>query len=278
MAVFGKKWTKAELDLLNTSNDIEELALLLPERKPSAIKKKLVEQRTWSKAPWTEDEIIQFPREKVVNKVMLYSLEDKLAPRTRDEIWHKMLKMGYTWDKSFKEEVTEDNPYPDHGKKWTKEEMAVFPEDKLVTAEILDEVIAKIPRRKPTSIWPKMKKEGYIWQAAEKEEEAVIEAQPVMSEDEAYVLGIASELGFNKMLAPNISVSSDRTQIADQFDLEDEFTSGELLYAITNRISPFPWDMTPLPEVAKAYRTNKQADKMEAAKALYAKIGKFING
>lgn len=277
MAVFGKKWTKAELDILNTSSDIEELATLLPGRTQVAIKKKLIEQRTWSKAPWSQEELIQFPAEKVVNKVILHSLEDKLSPRTRDEIWVKMKAMGYIWDSGFKEEVSDENPYPDHGKKWAKEELALFPVDRLVTAEILDDIIAKIPRRKPTSIWPKMKKEGYIWQAAEKEE-VVTQAQPTLSENEAYVLGIASELGFNKLLAPNINVSSDRTQIADQFDLEDEFTSGELLYAITNRISPFPWDMTPLPEVAKAYRTNKQADRMEAAKALYAKIGKFING
>jgi hypothetical protein len=289
MAVFGKRWTNAELDLLKTTDELEELTILLPSRTKGAIKKKLLEVRSGSSDIWTEEELLQFPTERVVNKLILAAVAEKLS-RSRDQVWRKMKSRGYVWDKDFKEEATEDNPYPDHGKKWTPEELALFPEDKLVNAEILEKVQALFPRRKPTSIWPKMKKEGYVWDKVEEEkpqlDTAEEEASLTHTPQENFVLSLAYELGFRAptrgsayALEPYLNpTSNERASIANKFDLPEDFTSGELYYAIGTRITPFPWEMEPIEEVATAYRNRDQASVKAAAQALYDKLGKYLNG
>lgn len=275
MAAFGKRWTRVEIDTLSKSDDLEELKLLLPGRTLGAIKKKLLETRTWSPDPWTEDDLLKFPQNRVVNKAILYELEEVLG-RPRDQIWRQMKSQGYTWDANYTEEATDDNPYPDQGKKWTQEEINLFPIEKLVNQEILESVCQLIPRRKSSAIWAKMKKEGYIWQ----KEEKPTEAAQTFSSDEAYVLAVAQELGFSgkckAQLQPLINITERREDIADQFDLTDDFTQGELLYSIVQRISPLPWEMNHIPEVAQAYKTGKGI--LEAAKALHKELEEFING
>lgn len=167
-----KKWTKAEEDILKQEYTIDELVELLPGRTKGAIIKRLEMVTTWDRSPWTEEEIALFPREQLVNTDILNKLSDKLPSRHKDQIWKKLKSRGYIWDKEYKPEASEDNPYPDHGKKWTLEETSLFPKEKEVTADILAEVQAKLPRRKPSTIWPKMKKEGYIW--VKEEEEATV--------------------------------------------------------------------------------------------------------
>lgn len=158
-----KKWTKAEEDILKGEYSIDELMTLLPGRTKGAIIKRLEMVTTWDRSVWSEEELLLFPREQVVNSQILAELSDKLPTRHKDQIWRKLKSQGYIWDKGFVAEQTEDNPYPDQGKKWTAEELKAFPEAKEVNAEILAQVQAKLPRRKPSAIWPKMKKEGYIW-------------------------------------------------------------------------------------------------------------------
>lgn len=289
MATFGKKWSNAELALLETTDDISELAILLPGRTLGAIRKKKLDMRSFSKEPWTEEEVLQFPAERVVNKLILSELANKLAPKSKDQIWKKMKSLGYIWDKDFQEEATDDNPYPDHGKKWTPEELALFPEGKLVNAEILEKVQALFPRRKPTSIWPKMKKEGYFWDKEEKPQLAMTNDGEIIlahTPQENFVLSLAYELGFRTptrgsayALEPYLNpTSNDRDAIASKFGLPEDFTSGELYYALGTRITPFPWEMEPIDEVATAYRNRDQKSIMEAAKALHSKLEKFING
>jgi hypothetical protein len=233
-----------------------------------------------------------FPKERLVNTTILYKIAEALPNRTRDQIWKKMKSMGYVWDKDFREEVSENNPYPDHGKKWTEEEIGLFPENKTVNKEILEEVIAKLPRRKPSSIWPKMKKEGYIWEAEEekpslamtKEGEVILAHTP----EEKFAISLVYELGFRQpsrlskqpTLQPYITPSSDHNSyaIAECFNLTPDFTAGELYYAIGTRITPFPWEMEPIEEVAAAYRNRDQASIKAAAQALHAKLERYLNG
>lgn len=290
MVAFGKRWSSAELALLETTDDLSELAVLLPDRTLGAIKKKRLEVGTLSTKPWTEEEVLQFPTERVVNRVILAELADKLS-RSRDQVWKKLKSRGYVWDKDFQEEATEANPYPDHGKKWTAEELALFPKDKLVNAEILEQVQALFPRRKPTSIWPKMKKEGYIWDKPEEEKSELAmtsEGEVILAHtpEEEYVLSIAYELGFRQpsrgsqpTLEPHLkSTGEQRPNIAERFDLPEDFTAGELYYAIGTRITPFPWEMEPIEEVAAAYRNRDQTSIRAAAQALHDKLGKYLNG
>jgi hypothetical protein len=283
MSTFGKRWSIAELAILESTNDLNELEALLPDRTPGAIKKKKLDGVT-SSAPkkWTEEEILQFPTDKVVNKVILAAVSTQLS-RNRDQVWKKMKSLGYTWDKDFVVEITEDNPYPDHGKLWTTEELALFPKDKVVNEEILNQVRALFPRRKPTSIWPKMKKEGYIWDVQElPTTNEVISAR---TPEEEYVLSLAHEMGFSvpqrgqPSLSPTLkNITSHREKIAQDFQLSDDFTSGELYYALGTRITPFPWEMEPIKEVATAYRNRDQASIYAAAKALHNKLEEFLNG
>lgn len=287
MAVFGKRWSNAELSILNSSEDIKELAILLPTRTEGAIRSKIAQLKKdpvfkEPNTPWDQEELDQFPTEKEVNKPILYALADKLG-RDKNHLWKKMKSMGYIWVKSVPE-VTKDNPYPMHGLKWTDEELALFPAEKEVTTEILNEIIAKIPMRKPSSIWPKMKKEGYIWVSDEPE---VTEQQVVkgLSKDELYVLSLAYELGFRKPESGSISlepqltnVEDHRAKIAKKFYLPDDFTSTDLFLALNARITPFPWEMEPLEEVQAAYRNRDQASILEAAKVLHSRLERFING
>ena len=287
MAVFGKRWSNAELSILNSYEDIKELAILLPTRTEGAIRSKIAQLKKdpvfkEPNTPWDQEELDQFPTEKEVNKPILYALADKLG-RDKNHLWKKMKSMGYIWVKSVPE-VTKDNPYPMHGLKWTDEELALFPAEKEVTTEILNEIIAKIPMRKPSSIWPKMKKEGYIWVSDEPE---VTEQQVVkgLSKDELYVLSLAYELGFRKPESGSISlepqltnVEDHRAKIAKKFYLPDDFTSTDLFLALNARITPFPWEMEPLEEVQAAYRNRDQASILEAAKVLHSRLERFING
>lgn len=283
MAAFGKRWTKQELDILSSTDDFEELAILLPNRTLGAIKSKRKELTTFSSEAWTEDEILKFPSERVVNTLILQEVAEKLPNRSKDQIWKKMKSRGYIWDKDFKAEATEENPYPDHGKKWTAEELSRFPADKNVDAEILKEVQALFPRRKPSSIWPKMKKEGYIWIPSEEiKEEEVISS---LSSEEELIFSIAYELGFRKPekgitgLQPYLQKPADRrSDIANKFDLPEDFTQGELHYAIGTRITPFPWEMEPIPEVVTAHHYRDHNSILEAAKALHSRLEAFING
>jgi hypothetical protein len=160
MATFAKRWTPQELELLLSTEDLDELEKLIPNRSRSAIKTR---RELVLAGPWTNEELSLFPDNKIVNSAVVQELVEKLPGKTRNVVWNKLKERGYIWDKSFSAEATEDNPYPDHGKKWTKEETAKFPKDKVVTPEILAEVQALLPRRKPTSVWSKMKTEGYVW-------------------------------------------------------------------------------------------------------------------
>ena len=287
MATFGKRWSKAELALLETTDNLDELSALLPDRTRGAIKKKRIEATTFSPEPWTDEELAKFPTERLVNKAILVELANTIG-RSRDQLWKKMKSQGYVWDKDFKEEVSEDNPYPDHGRIWTEEELALFPKNKLVNAEILEQVQALLPRRKPTSIWPKMKKEGYVWDGDESAKpqiatnHAILERTP----EENFVLSLAYELGFRApsrgsayALEPYLKpTTNEREAIASKFDLSEDFTSGELYYALGTRITPFPWEMEPIQEVALAYRNRDSKSIMEAAKALHSRLEEFING
>jgi len=295
MAVFGKRWSKAELDALKVTNDIDELRRLLPDRTEGAIKAKILQlsrdpEPKEAPAPWTRVELDQFPTEMKVDKLILHSLADKLG-RDKNTLWRKMKSLGYVWVKSTEPlEATEDNPYPMHGQKWTDEELALFPQEKEVTKEILDEVITKIPFRKPSSIWPKMKKEGYIWVAPEEPQQPtlppVINAIEILTEDEKYVLSLSHELGFrkrNNQKSPAIEPGLEdkygyKDRIATDFGLSEAFTGGELYYAIGQRISPFPWDMNYCEEIAIAYRKRDKQSIMAAAEALHARLEEFING
>lgn len=292
MVAFGKKWSKVEIAVLDMWDDIEELKKKLPDRTVGAIKSKIAqlnkdpEPKKASSMPWTEEEIALFPREEKINKAILESLAQKLKPRDKSSIWRKLKSMEYVWEATAAE-PTEDNPHPNHGKLWTAEELAQFPAEKLVNKEILYEVIAKIPLRKPTSIWPRMKKDGYIWDTPE-EEETVKETVEIvqLSDDEKYVLSFAHELGFRSKaqrnspsLNPGLKDVADyREKISVDFELPLDFTSGELYYAVGNRISPFPWDSFSHPEIAKAYRDRDRKSILEAAKVLHQALEDYING
>ena len=279
MAVFGKRWTKAELSILDTSNDINELKKLLPERTSGAIKTKKTQLKYTQEpsVPWSAEEIALFPKTQKVDKAMLLELTEKLEFRDKNAIWKKLKSMGHVWVKTEIEEPTEDNPYPMHGKLWTDEETAMFPVNKIVTKEIIDEVAAKLPLRKPSSIWPKMKKEGYVWE----QQEAPV--NPLTS-DEKYILSLAHELGFRAQrgvpsLDPQLKgVEDHREQIARNFNLDEDFTSGELYCAIGGRISPLPWDMANYPEVATAHRKRDPESILAAAKVLHKALEAYING
>lgn len=286
MPAFGKRWTKEELNKLSITDDIAELTLLLPDRTLGAIKKKKLELLYSYSNEWKDEELLEFPLEdKVVNKLILSNIAARIPNKSRDQIWRKMKSIGYVWDKDFQAEITEDNPYPDHGKKWTAEEIALFPVDRNVTAEILEGIQALFPRRKPSSIWPKMKKEGYVWVSEEKEEAAAPEQQS-LSKEESYVLSLAHELGFSATtkrgepsLAPGLkNVQDHREEIAANFNLSKDFNSGELLYALIARISPFPWDSAEYPEVTKAYKDRSRESTLEAAKVLHKALESYING
>ena len=288
MAVFGKRWSNAELSMLKTSEDIKELARMLPDRTEGAIRSKIAQLKKdpvfkEPNTPWDQEELDQFPTEKEVNKSILYALADQLG-RDRNYLWKKMKSLGYVWVKSETLKPTEDNPYPMHGLKWTAEELALFPKEKEVNKDILEKVQALIPLRKPSSIWPKMSKEGYVWVNDEPE---VTEQQVVkgLSKDELYILSLAYELGFRKPESGSISlepqltnVEDHRGEIAKKFYLPNDFTSTDLFLALNARITPFPWEMEPLEEVQTAYRNRDQASILEAAKALHSKLERFING
>lgn len=288
MAVFGKRWSNAELNILNTSEDIKELAKMLPDRTEGAIRSKLAQLKRDPEykepnTPWSQEELNQFPVEKEVNKPILHALAHQLG-RDKNYLWKKMKSLGYVWVKSETLEPTVDNPYPMHGLKWTAEELALFPKEKEVDKDILEKVQALIPLRKPSSIWPKMSKEGYIWVNKEPE---VTEQQVVkgLSKDELYVLSLAYELGFRKSESGSISlepqltnVEDHRKEIAKKFYLPDDFTGTDLFLAINARITPFPWEMEPLVEVQAAYRNRDSTSILEAAKALHSKLERFING
>lgn len=292
MAVFGKRWSKAELAVLDTSDDVKELKTKLPDRTEGAIRAKIAQLKNDPEpkepnAPWTQAELDQFPTEMKVDKAILYAVADALS-RDKNHLWKKMKSMGYIWEKSAVAEPTDDNPYPMHGQKWTSEELALFPVSKEVTKEILEGIVAKIPLRKPSSIWPKMKKEGYIWIAPEEDEVAPAK-QPVeemLTEDEKYALSLAHELGFrtnNSQKSPALKPGLEdkygcKDRIATDFDLPADFTSGELYYAIGNRISPFPWEMNYCEEIATAYRKRDKESIRKAAKALHQTLEEFING
>lgn len=284
MAVFGKRWSKEEIAILSKTDDLEELQILLPNRTLGAIKKKRLEQLNFTASAWTEEELLKFPTERVVNKAVLADLASKLPDRDKSQIWKKLKAKGYLWDKDFVEEVSEANPYPDHGKKWTDAELAHFPKEKEVTKEILEEVQALLPRRKPSSIWPKMKNEGYTWVAEEKETSTEVVAQE-LSKEEKYILSLAYELGFRKAgightsLEPQLTnVEDHRAEIAKKFYLPEDFTSTQLSYAITTRMSPLPWEMEMIPELLTAYASKDRDSILAAAKVLHAKLGRFING
>lgn len=283
--VFNRKWTNAELSALKQTNDIDELVNLIPGRTKSAIQKKIKELANYNPDPWTDVELSVFPSNKLVNKKILLEITEKLPNRHRDQVWKKLKSMGYVWDKEYTEEQSDDNPYPDHGKPWRKEEMAHFPENKFVTKEILAQVQAALPRRKPSSIWPKMSKEGYIWQAE------VAEAQetpqlPEISREENFVLDIAYELGFKSpqigsrqpTLSPAIKRDPNKEAIADHFDLTDDYTSGDVYYALQKRVTPFPWEMSHSEEIAEAYKKRDSASIKEAAKVLHARLESYLNG
>lgn len=290
MAVFGKRWSNAELAVLSTTDDLEELKSKLPDRTEGAIKAKILQlNREPSEKkisePWTRIEIDQFPTDRKVDKSILSEVAEKLR-RDKNTVWKKMKSLGYEWVKT--EAVpTDDNPYPMHGLKWTEEELAHFPEAKEVTKEILDEVIAKISLRKPSSIWPKMKKEGYIWVAPEEDKvKPDLKIEETLTEDEKYVLSLAHELGFrskNSQKSPAIEPGLEdkyghKDKIASDFNLPVWFTSGELYYAIGQRISPFPWEMSYQEEVAIAYAKRDKKSIMEAAKVLHQALEEYING
>lgn len=290
MAVFGKKWTKAELSILDTSDDINELKKRLPDRTLGAIKAKIAQLQTIPEpgavsVPWTVEEIALFPKTQKVDKAMLLELTEKLEFRDKNAVWRKLKSMGHIWVKTEIEEPSEDNPYPMHGKLWTEEELALFPVDRIVTKEIIDEVAAKLPLRKPSSIWPKMKKEGYVW---EQQEEVVAKAPVVnpLTSSEKYILSLAHELGFRAQtqrgvpsLDPQLNgVEDRREQIARNFNLDEDFTGGELYYAIGGRISPLPWDIASFPEVATAHRKRDPESILAAAKVLHKALEAYING
>lgn len=278
--MYGRKWTNLELSIIATTDDIAILQAKLPNRTLSAIKKKKKDLTLPDSEPWTQEELSLLPSNKVFDKAILLDLASKLTTRTRDEIYRKLKASGYTWDSTTPEEPTEDNPYPDHGKKWTKEETSKFPENKEVTPEILAEVQALLPRRKPTSIWPKMKSEGYIWVAPEEDK-----VQAPINKDEAYILSLAYELGFRASsergqptLSPALPKQEDlRPQIAKNLNLPEDFNSGELLYAIVERVSPFPWD-SGRKELAQAYKTRDKEDIRAAAEKLHTALGYYLNG
>lgn len=279
--MYGRKWTKLELATLTATDDIAVLQAKLPNRTLSAIKKKKKDLALPESAPWTKEELALFPEETVFNKAILLDLTNKLPTRTRDEVYRKLKSSGYTWDSESPEEPTEENLYPDHGKRWTKEEINRFPRDKEVTPEILEEVQKLFPRRKPTSIWPKMKSEGYIWVTPEEDKK---EEAHSISEEESYVLSFAYELGFRAStergqptLSPALPKPEDlRPQIAKNFNLPEDFNSGELLYAIIERLSPFPWDSS-RKELAQAYKTRAPEDIRAAAEKLHAALGYYLN-
>lgn len=233
--------------------------------------------------PWTAEEIALFPKAQKVDKAMLLELTEKLEFRDKNAVWRKLKSMGHIWVKTEIEEPTDDNPYPMHGKLWTEEELALFPTDRIVTKEIIDEIAAKIPLRKPSSIWPKMKKEGYVW---EQQEEVVAKAPVVntLTSNEKYILSLAHELGFRAQrgvpsLDPQLNGVEDcREQIASKFNLPEDFTGGELYCAIGSRISPLPWEMANFPEVAQAHRKRDPESILAAAKVLHKALEAYING
>jgi hypothetical protein len=280
--MYGRKWTNLELSILASTDDIAVLQAKLPNRSLKAIKSKKKEISLPGSLPWTQEEIALLPKEVVFNKATLLDLMSKLPTRTREEIYKKLQASGYKWESTAPEEATEDNPYPDSGKKWTKEEISLFPENKEVTSEVLAEVQALLPRRKPTAIWPKMKSEGYIWVSTV--EDKIQEVTP-LNKDEAYVLSLAYELGFRASnergqptLSPALPKQEDlRPQIAKNLNLPEDFNSGELLYAIIERVSPFPWD-SGRKEIAQAYKTRSKEDIRAAAEKLHTALGYYLNG
>jgi hypothetical protein len=235
MATFAKRWTPQELDILLSTQDLDELEELLPNRSRGAIKSRL---EIVTSSPWTEDELKLFPENKVVNSLVMKELTDKIPGKTRNVIWQKLKESGYIWDKSFSAESSDDNPYPDHGKKWTQEEIARFPQNKEVTAEILAEVQALIPRRKPTSIWPKMKSKGYVWAGAEEVETK----------------------------SPSVVQNS-----------IGKLSTDELILELISRLSPLPWDATCYKEISEAYRTRSPKYIEVAALKLHKEIGEYLN-
>ena len=277
---FHPKWSTEEINILKTYNDIDTLVKLLPRRTKSAIEAKRVAVREW-----TEEEIALFPKTTEVTAEILKPLAAKLSVDSR-ALWNVLKARGHVWSTDSSEGGSQlSQEYPMHGKPWTNAELALFPADKTVpvTKEVLNEIIAKIPTRKPTSIWPRMKKEGYIWDT--ESEEATTETK--IGDDEALVLSIAYELGFKstrkpgqRTLTPELkNVEDRREQIAKKFELSKDFTSAELLYKIMMTLSPLPWDQQGYPEVLEAYRNPTHENKKKAAKVLYDYFGSvFLDG
>jgi hypothetical protein len=236
---------------------------------------------------WTKEEIALLPKDKNVTSDVLKHLCSILPHLTRDQIWGKLNREGYKWVKqesNYNQTPTEDNPYPNHGKPWTKEEIDHFPQDKVVTQEILDSVCNKI-YRKPGAIWKKMTEQGYSWHKVQEETQE-------LSNSAQRLISFLHELGFRAASAkyrglPNLNVDTSeafnieipdhRQSFAKNFHLPEDFNNRQLYYALGSRLSALPWDATTIPEVLEAQGNNSEENVRAAAIALKKRLEDFLN-
>lgn len=294
-------WSQQETQILknNIGKDLDDLEKLLPARSRGSISskiRKLSGQNTStpsSGTKWTEAEIAHFPQDKNVDSKVLSEVAQKLPLRNKTSIWKKLKSLGYIWVKTELDLTpTEDNPYPMHGKPWTQEEIDQFPAAKIVNEEILGQTKARIPLRKPTSIWPKMKTLGYIWEEKEQVEAAPVEVVKELTPDAQYLVSLLHELGFRNPSFQKRGVTTldmdafkafdietnRREEIAKKYDLPEDFNSRQLHYAIGSISTVFPWEMSPLPEMLAAQKDPTILNIKAAAQALKARLEDYLNG
>lgn len=266
--MFAKKWTPKEEALL-AKHTLDELEVLLPGRTRSAIKSRMERLNTWGPKEWERYELEVLPSNSQIDAELLSEISERLPQRHRDEVWLKLKSRGCVWTKN------SEDLYPDHGKKWTKEETDLFPTDLNVTKEILAEVTAKLPRRKPDNIWPKMKKMGYIWVPEEKPSEV----KP--AEETELATCIAAEIGFSRRaktrLEPAFDAPDRRDEIAKLLELPQDFTQLELIKALQARVTVFPWEMQVTEAQVVAIREPTYDNKVVAARELIRKLEEFLS-
>jgi hypothetical protein len=300
--MFHPKWTTIETQTLenNMEKSIETLEKLLPGRSRGSILSKMKKLKDLDKyvtipssgRAWTEEEISVFPEDKNVDSKVLTQVAQSLPLRNKNSIWKKMKSLGYVWIKSELDLTpTEENPYPMHGKPWTQEEINLFPENKTVNEEILRETQAKLPLRKPSSIWPKLKTLGYVWEASERPVEVVTQS-PELNKDAEYLVSFLNELGFRKANFENrgttvLGISAFdtfdtkpncREEISTKYSLPEDFNSRQLIYAVNSIGTVFPWEMNLIPEILEAQKNPTTQNIKAAALALNNKLEKYLNG
>ena len=293
------KWSKEETFILETNmeKDLDELEKLLPARSRGSISSK-IRKLDGCIAPssgnkWTEEEIEEFPEDKNVDSKILSEIAQRLPLRNKNSIWKKLKSLGYIWIKSDADLTpTEDNPYPMHGKPWTQEEIDQFPVTKIVNVDILKETQDKIPLRKPTAIWPKMRTLGYIWEEKESVEAAPVDVVKELSPDAQYLVSFLHELGFRNPSFQKRGVTTlgmdafkafdietnHHDEIAEKYDLPKDFNSRQLHYALGSVSTAFPWEMSLLPEMLAAQKDPTILNVKAAAQALKARLEDYLNG